>query len=488
MNRYRIEHNIKSSKFLTIVFALHIPLCFLLNYIYKAELAITLPATILITLTSYIAYKTCIQSKLLYVVFGANAMLTSAVVIYAGRGLPEFHFHYFVMMSLLIVMSHWIPIISAVLVITAHHIITYFFLPGVGFPIEYPFGLYALHFIAAVFQAGPCLLIVIKNMSIVDNQGDLLTDLKEVMDDNNNASTKLKNSTEQVDSNTFNQMSSLDQTTAAIVQIESMMNKNQSAIKDSNEDTKNAFELLTNTKDKINILRSKMESLSTENHSVTDELKQATTDLDEMVSLMGQVATKSEVINDIVFQTKLLSFNASVEAARAGEAGKGFAVVAEEIGILAETSGKASVEIATLVQTSQDQIQSVADKMKKKIDYLGDVSTKGITEGLNLAEDSGSDIGNTFRFFEKIKSTSDSIDQASREQLIGVNNISEAIQNIKESLDSSSNVIKETKTISDQMNTRSSHLLQLLNRFDDSKRSSTSKTNTEENVDFEDIS
>ena len=35
------------------------------------------------------------------------------------------------------------------------------------------------------------------------------------------------------------------------------------------------------------------------------------------------------VINDIVFQTKLLSFNASVEAARAGESGKGFAVVAE---------------------------------------------------------------------------------------------------------------------------------------------------------------
>jgi len=40
-------------------------------------------------------------------------------------------------------------------------------------------------------------------------------------------------------------------------------------------------------------------------------------------------------MNDIVFQTKLLSFNASVEAARAGIHGKGFAVVADEVGNLA---------------------------------------------------------------------------------------------------------------------------------------------------------
>ncbi|MBC7465119.1 MAG: hypothetical protein H7256_03945 [Bdellovibrio sp.] len=50
---------------------------------------------------------------------------------------------------------------------------------------------------------------------------------------------------------------------------------------------------------------------------------------------MEEIGNKTKVINDIVFQTKLLSFNASVEAARAGEHGKGFAVVAEEVGKLA---------------------------------------------------------------------------------------------------------------------------------------------------------
>ncbi|MBC7659266.1 MAG: hypothetical protein H7249_06115 [Chitinophagaceae bacterium] len=50
-----------------------------------------------------------------------------------------------------------------------------------------------------------------------------------------------------------------------------------------------------------------------------------------MVSVINEIVDKTRVINAIVFQTQLLSFDASVEAARAGERGKGFAVVAEKV-------------------------------------------------------------------------------------------------------------------------------------------------------------
>ena len=52
--------------------------------------------------------------------------------------------------------------------------------------------------------------------------------------------------------------------------------------------------------------------------------------LPKVLEIIKTIEDKTKVINDIVFQTKLLSFNASVEAARAGEAGKGFAVVASK--------------------------------------------------------------------------------------------------------------------------------------------------------------
>jgi methyl-accepting chemotaxis protein len=62
-----------------------------------------------------------------------------------------------------------------------------------------------------------------------------------------------------------------------------------------------------------------------------------------------QIAKITEVISQIANQTNMLSLNASIEAARAGEAGKGFAVVAEEVGRLADHSGKSVAEINDLI-------------------------------------------------------------------------------------------------------------------------------------------
>jgi methyl-accepting chemotaxis protein len=77
--------------------------------------------------------------------------------------------------------------------------------------------------------------------------------------------------------------------------------------------------------------------------------------MSEIVKVIQEIETKTKVINDIVFQTKLLSFNASVEAARAGEQGKGFAVVAEEVGNLAQMSGNAAKEISIPVLIIHDE-------------------------------------------------------------------------------------------------------------------------------------
>ncbi len=98
-----------------------------------------------------------------------------------------------------------------------------------------------------------------------------------------------------------------------------------------------------------------------------DEISQANTKLQSIVSLIEEIRNKTKVINDIVFETRLLSFNASIEAARAGVHGKGFAVVAEEVGKLASMSGKAADEIRALLETSTQEVDRAVKQTSDRV-------------------------------------------------------------------------------------------------------------------------
>ena len=102
----------------------------------------------------------------------------------------------------------------------------------------------------------------------------------------------------------------------------------------------------------------------------------------EMSNASQKIVEMMELINEITFQTNLLSINAAVEAARAGEQGRGFAVVANEIRDLAKRSGSASKHIQALVREIMDKVTSSG----KWVDELKECFTKIVNTSQQVSD------------------------------------------------------------------------------------------------------
>lgn len=150
--------------------------------------------------------------------------------------------------------------------------------------------------------------------------------------------------------------------------------------------------------------------------SSTEAINQANTQLREMVDIINVISSKTSIINDIVFKTQLLSFNASIEAARAGQHGRGFAVVAEEFGNLAEMSGQAAKEIQALLETS-----------KKHVAEMVEMTHQRVTDGQAVSKEALTIFNEIARETNHISKQIQRITDATREQQIGIQQTSIAM-------------------------------------------------------------
>lgn len=166
-----------------------------------------------------------------------------------------------------------------------------------------------------------------------------------------------------------------------------------------------------------------------------NQIKECLGELSDSLGIIKDIADKTKLINEIVFQTKLLSFNASVEAARAGEHGKGFAVVAEEIGKLAQVSGQSSIEISEIVDKSLTLINGSLQKTISRVDNLTQQTHQSSQEGFDKARECENIFKSINGKITEINVMIRDISTASREQSIGVEQLNKAIISLQEVAD-----------------------------------------------------
>ncbi len=118
------------------------------------------------------------------------------------------------------------------------------------------------------------------------------------------------------------------------------------------------------------------ESLATKTNYAMEEIDKQVRSINEAISIIDQIA----------FQTNILSLNAAVEAATAGEAGKGFAVVAQEVRNLAARSAEAAKDIKNIVEIATSKANEGKDIANEMINGYSTLNAK-INETINLIED-----------------------------------------------------------------------------------------------------
>ena len=156
----------------------------------------------------------------------------------------------------------------------------------------------------------------------------------------------------------------------------------------------------------------------------------------QMQSASARVAEVVSVIDDIAFQTGMLSLNAAIEAARAGEAGKGFAVVASEIRQLAQRCAESAEEIRALIGDATAQVQVSSEKLGYVSGSLGTIvdGVREVSQELRL------------------------IANSSTEQSEGLQEVTQSVGNLDDITRENSALVEESSTASYALVDRASRL------------------------------
>lgn len=264
-------------------------------------------------------------------------------------------------------------------------------------------------------------------------------------------SSQIASSSEELSQSATEQAASLEQTAASIEEMDSMVAKNTDNSKATAATSSLSQKKATEGKAVVEKMILSMDQINQSNNTIMEQVNHSNEQLASIVKVIEEIGSKTRVINDIVFQTKLLSFNASVEAARAGEHGKGFAVVAEEVGNLAQMSGNAAKEISALLDDSVRKVNSIVSDTRSKVEKLIGEGRQTVEVGARVARECGDVLEEIVQNVSNVAVMANEISSASNEQSRGVSEITKAMNQLNQVTQSNAATSEEAASAAEEL-------------------------------------
>lgn len=222
---------------------------------------------------------------------------------------------------------------------------------------------------------------------MTSNLSLILEDVKNTAERVNEGARQVANASKGLSGGAMNQASSIEEVSSTVHEIKDKTSNTTKNVSEASGLSASAKEMALEGNRRMKDMLEGMNEINSSSEDITKIIK---------------------VIDEIAFQTNLLSLNAAVEAARAGKHGKGFAVVAQEVRNLAQKSAKAAKETTEMILASNEKVVS----------------------GTKIAEDVGKYLDNIAESVTNVTNNLEEITKAAKDQEEAVFQIGEALQNI----------------------------------------------------------
>ncbi len=222
----------------------------------------------------------------------------------------------------------------------------------------------------------------------------------------------------------------------------------------------------TKSKEAMQMMVGAMQNNYDSNQQISQKIMESNAKIAGLTAIIVNVGVKTQVINDIVFQTRLLSFNASVEAARAGEHGKGFSVVAEEIGKLANSSGEAATEITSILQTATNEVKSIAEEINQSIGQVIKAGLESAENAVKITKDCQQTLEGMITSVGGLQGSLLEISQSTIEQVGSIDQINGSIVDLEKICKKTTQTSINTALYAEELTQESDKLTAIVQRLD----------------------